>query len=127
MQTIKKILETTGQSQIIEVYNNTHELSVANQNLLIRTISNYFINRMKQLPEPKIRKRIAAAIMELFVGVFDQDALLPSDTSKGKLGNCFRNCLKAYAKRNGAKQSQPAVQRGIAQQGTSLVGREAFS
>lgn len=62
---------------------------------------------MAQLPEPKIRKRIAVAIMECFVGVFEKDALLPSDTTKGKLGNCLRYCFKSYNKRNAVEESQP--------------------
>lgn len=121
MQTIKKILETTGNSKIMEVYNKTQELSSSNQNLLVRTISNYFVNRLQKLPEPKIRRRIATAIMECFVGVFERDALLPSDTSKGKLGNCLRYCSKSYNKRN-AEEPMEVVERsdGVnAEPGTS--------
>lgn len=96
LQVIKEILRITGNQFIDDYYTSQNTLPQNLKNLLLRTLSSFFISKNDgKMPTLEVKRRLAAAIVDTYPSLYtDATALVGQNARNGYLSNAFKYQIK---------------------------------
>lgn len=114
LQVIKEILRITGNQFIDDYYTSQNTLPQNLKNLLLRTLSSFFISKNDgKMPTLEVKRRLAAAIVDTYPSLYaDATALVGQNARKGYLSNAFKYQIKR-AKLNAPPTNQEEQEENI--------------